>query len=361
MVFRFWIYAVYTRRGPVQSARGGRKNWGMMRHAITGALCSVIGLILIAWLGTGLLGFHALFGVVIPYAACVVFFAGFIYRVVAWARSPVPFHIPTVCGQQKSLPWIRASATESPSSGWGVFLRMLLEILFFRSLFRNDRAELKQPGRLVYGSNRFLWLGGLIFHWSLAVILFRHLRFLTEPVLPGIAFVQGVDGMFQVGLPELYITDAVILVALAYLLVRRLVYPQVRLISLTSDYFALLLIGGIVVTGVLMRHVFKIDGASAKQLVMGLVSFCPVVPEKLGIPFYVHIFLVSVLLAYFPFSKLMHAPGVFLSPTRNLANDSRAKRHINPWSYPVKVHTYEEYEDEFRDAMKEAGVPVEKQ
>jgi len=68
-----------------------------------------------------------------------------------------------------------------------------------------------------------------------------------------------------------------------------------------------------------------------------------------------------VLLAYFPFSKLMHAPGVFLSPTRNLANDSRAKRHINPWSYPVKVHTYEEYEDEFRDAMKEAGLPVEKE
>jgi len=238
---------------------------------------------------------------------------------------------------------------------------MLLEILFFRSLFRNDRAELKQHGKLVYGSNRYLWLGGLIFHWSLAVILFRHLRFLTEPVLPGIAFVQSVDGLFQVGLPELYITDVLILIALAYLLARRLVYPQVRLISLTSDYFALLLIGGIVISGVVMRHIFKIDGASVKQLAMGLVSFCPVIPEKLGVPFYIHVFLVSVLLAYFPFSKLMHAPGVFLSPTRNLANDSRAKRHVNPWSYPVKVHTYEEYEDEFRDAMKEAGLPIEKE
>jgi len=325
------------------------------------AIIAVFVLVAITWLGAGAAGLTALFGIAVPYVACLIFFAGFIYRVVAWARTPVPFHVPTVCGQQKSLPWIKASVTESPSSGWGVFLRMLLEILFFRSLFRNDRAELKQHGKLVYGSNRYLWLGGLIFHWSLAVILFRHLRFLTEPVLPGIASVQGVDGLFQVGLPEVYITDVLILIALAYLLVRRLVYPQVRLISLTSDYFALLLIGGIVISGVAMRHLFKIDGASVKQLAMGLVSFCPVIPEKLGVPFYIHVFLVSVLLAYFPFSKLMHAPGVFLSPTRNLANDSRAKRHINPWSYPVKVHTYEEYEDEFRDAMKEAGLPVEKE
>jgi nitrate reductase gamma subunit len=325
------------------------------------AIIAVFVLVAIPWLGAGAAGLTTLFGIAVPYVACLIFFAGFIYRVVAWARTPVPFHVPTVCGQQKSLPWIKASVTESPSSGWGVFLRMLLEILFFRSLFRNDRAELKQHGKLVYGSNRYLWLGGLIFHWSLAVILFRHLRFLTEPVLPGIASVQSVDGLFQVGLPELYITDVLILIALAYLLARRLVYPQVRLISLTSDYFALLLIGGIVISGVVMRHIFKIDGASVKQLAMGLVSFCPVIPEKLGVPFYIHVFLVSVLLAYFPFSKLMHAPGVFLSPTRNLANDSRAKRHVNPWSYPVKVHTYEEYEDEFRDAMKEAGLQVEKE
>ena len=52
--------------------------------------------------------------------------------------------------------------------------------------------------------------------------------------------------------------------------------------------------------------------------------------------------------------------GVFLSPTRNMANDNRANRHVNPWDYPVKVHTYAEYEDEFRDVMKAAGMPLEK-
>jgi nitrate reductase gamma subunit len=67
-----------------------------------------------------------------------------------------------------------------------------------------------------------------------------------------------------------------------------------------------------------------------------------------------------VLLAYFPFSKLMHLGGIFMSPTRNMANTSRVKRHVNPWNYPVKVHSYGAYEDEFREKMIEAGLPVEK-
>jgi nitrate reductase gamma subunit len=85
------------------------------------------------------------------------------------------------------------------------------------------------------------------------------------------------------------------------------------------------------------------------------------VPEGIGSIFYVHLFLVSVLLVYLPFSKIMHFAGVFLSPTRNMANVNRMERYVNPWNYPVKVHTYEEYEDEFREKMKEAGIPVEKE
>jgi len=90
------------------------------------------------------------------------------------------------------------------------------------------------------------------------------------------------------------------------------------------------------------------------------VTFSPVAPEGLGALFFVHLFLLSALLAYFPFSKLVHMGGVFLSPTRNLANNNRRKRHVNPWDYPVKVHTYEEWEEEFRDKMKAAGLPLEK-
>ena len=110
-----------------------------------------------------------------------------------------------------------------------------------------------------------------------------------------------------------------------------------------------------------MRYNTKIDVIAAKSLVQSLVNFQPDLSLVIGPLFYVHLFLVSVLAFYFPFSKLMHAGGVFMSPTRNLANNSRAKRHINPWNPTVKLHTYEAYEDDFREKMIEAGLPVEKQ
>ncbi len=34
---------------------------------------------------------------------------------------------------------------------------------------------------------------------------------------------------------------------------------------------------------------------------------------------------------YFPFSKLMHAGGVFFSPSRNQRDNVRDQRHVNPW------------------------------
>jgi nitrate reductase gamma subunit len=94
---------------------------------------------------------------------------------------------------------------------------------------------------------------------------------------------------------------------------------------------------------------------------MGMLSFHPKLPEGVGLLFYVHLFFISLLIAYLPLSKLMHMAGIFLSPTRNLRNTSRQERHINPWNHPARVHTYEEYEDEFREPMKEVGLPVEKE
>ncbi len=134
-----------------------------------------------------------------------------------------------------------------------------------------------------------------------------------------------------------------------------------RYLSLAADYFPLLLIGGIAVTGILMRYFTKTDLVAIKQLSMGLISFNPVVPEGIGTMFFIHLFLVSVLFIYFPISKLMHFAGVFFSPTRNLANNNRRQRHVNPWDYPVKVHTYEEYEDDFREVMKAADMPLDKE
>jgi nitrate reductase gamma subunit len=323
------------------------------------ALFAVAVMILLAIVGASVPGLHFLFGVVAPYAAIAIFIFGIIYRIIKWSKSPVPFHIVTTAGQQKSLPWIKSNKLDCPSTSLGVIGRMALEILLFRSLFRNTKAELKNGPRLLYGGNKWLWLGGLAFHWSFLIILLRHIRFFAEPIPVFVTWFENLDGFMQIGVPVLYATDIIILTAITYLFLRRVFSPQIRYISLLSDYFPLLLIGSIAVTGVLMRYFYKTDIVAVKELAMRLVSFRPAVPQGLGVLFYIHLFLVSALFAYFPFSKLMHMGGIFLSPTRNLANNSRMKRHVNPWDYPVKVHTYAEWEDEFRDKMIAAGLPVE--
>jgi nitrate reductase gamma subunit len=302
------------------------------------------------------------FGVVIPYGAVAIFIVVLSYRLWRWARVPVPFRIPTTCGQQKSLPWIKPNNIESPYNNTGVAGRMILEVLLFRSLFRDTKSVLKQGAqRIIYGGSKYLWLGALALHWCLLVILLRHLRIFTEPVPSFVLTLQRLDGIFE--LPSaLFITDLLILSALTFLLLRRVFNSQIRYISLPADYLALLLILGVVISGIFMKFSYRVDVVSVKELALGMLSFNPSVPpEGIGLPFYVHLFFVSSLLAYFPFSKLVHMAGICLSPTRNLANTNRMSRHVNPWSYPVEEHSYDEWEDEFRDVMKDAGLPLEKE
>ncbi len=154
--------------------------------------------------------------------------------------------------------------------------------------------------------------------------------------------------------------DFIILTALTYLFLRRVVSPQIRYISLASDYLALLLILGVVISGILMRSVFKVDVDAVKRA--GYIhdhiqaggpcghraAFLYTSPAGLHSN------------SLFPLQQDDARAGILLSPTRNLKNDSRWVRHVNPWNRPVRVHTYEEYEDEFRKPMIEAGIPVEK-
>jgi nitrate reductase gamma subunit len=324
------------------------------------SLIAVVVLFLLAYAGVKLPGGEVFFGVIIPYMALTIFVLGFINRVIDWSRSPVPFKIPTTCGQQKSLPWIKPANIDNPSTTGGVIVRMILEVVFLRSLFRNTKCELKEGTKISYKWEKWLWLFSLIFHWSFFTVLFRHLRFFTEPVPACVELVAKLDGFLQIGLPELRLSGIALLAAVTFLFLRRIWIPQVRYISLGSDYFPLFLIFAIAFTGILMRYFTKVDIVGVKAFTMGLATFTPHITEGVGSIFYVHLFFVSVLLAYFPFSKLMHLGGIFMSPTRNLANNSRAVRHVNPWNYPVKIHTYEAYENDFREKMIEAGLPVEK-
>lgn len=324
------------------------------------AFAAVLALFLVGLLGS-VSGLGWVFGVVLPYTALLLFVGGLVYRVLSWANVPVPFRIPTTSGQQKSLGWIRQQKLENPHNTVQTLGRMALEILFFRSLLRNTKTELVDGRRLVYATALGLWIAALAMHWSLLIILTRHLRLFTNPVPFFVTALERADGFMEVGLPPIFISTVIFIAAIAFLLYRRLTIGQVRYISLVGDYFPLFLLLGIGFSGFWLRHLAKTDIASVKQMTLGLVRFSPVVPDSISPLFYGHLLLVTVLLAYLPFSKLTHMAGVFLSPTRNMANNNRAVRHINPWDYPVKVHTYEEYEDELREKMIRAGIPVERQ
>ncbi|MCJ7785227.1 MAG: menaquinol oxidoreductase, partial [Desulfobacterales bacterium] len=120
------------------------------------SIFGVIGLLVLITFGVSGLAWYSLFAVVIPYAAVLFFIGGFLYRVLGWASAPVPFRIPTVCGQQKSLSWIKASSIDSPYTTVGVIGRLALEILLFRSLLKNEKVELQGPQKLFFRTSILL-------------------------------------------------------------------------------------------------------------------------------------------------------------------------------------------------------------
>lgn len=325
------------------------------------SVIAVVALVAIALVGVWGLGLNTLFGVVIPYAAVLTFFVGFIYRVIDWGKSAVPFSIPTTCGQEKSLKWIKDNPVDCPSTTGGVLARMFFEVFLFRSLFRNTKLDYRQGWIIRYSSQKWLWLFALMFHYAFLTVILWHLKFFTEPVPGFVKTLEALDGFMQVGMPGLLLSGMVLGGAVTFLLLRRIMSPQLRYISLPSDYFPLFLILTITGVGIIMRYLVRVDVVKIKEFTMGLVTLHPTVPDGISVWFYLHLFLVCVLFAYFPFSKLMHMGGVFLSPTRNMPNDSRSVHHENPWNYPVKTHSYQEYEDDFREQMVEAGLPVEKE
>ena len=325
------------------------------------AFCVVAAVAAIGYIGGALPGLQFFFGIVLPLLAIFIFVFGFVRKVWSWAQIPVPFCIPTTVGQQKSLPWITQDKIGNPSDYGCVWRRMAAEIFLFRSLFRNVKAELGPNGWIGYPPEKWLWIFALVFHWSFLIVVIRHLRFFLAPTPDLIVKLENLDGFLTLDLQPLFMSGFLLLVGICALYLRRVAIPQVRYISHGIDFIPLFLIAGIALTGLLLRYVWPTDVVAVKAMTMGWVTFHPNLPVNISPLFFMHLTLVSVLLAWFPFSKLMHLGGIFLSPTRNQRANSREIRHINPWDYPVSTHTYAEYEDEFRDKMKGCGLPVDKE
>jgi nitrate reductase gamma subunit len=303
---------------------------------------------------------------VVLYAAWATFLAGVAWRVLRWAATPVPFRIPTTAGQQRSLGFLRHARLENPSGPLGAVGRVALEVLLFRSLFRNTGHRRQSGLRLSFPERKGLWAAGLAFHWSLLVVLVRHLRLVIEPVPALVKWLGAADGFFRVGLPGWYASDVVLVAALVWLLARRLREPLLRYLTLPADYAALGLLLAVAGSGIVLRYWVRPDLVAVKQFALGLLAFHPAAPTGWpaavpGASFWLasHVVLASTLIAVFPFTKLVHAAGAWMSPTRALANSSRRVRHVNPWNAPVPLHAYPEWEREYRDKIQAAGLPLD--
>ncbi len=230
----------------------------------------------------------------LAYVTALVFVVGFLNKVILYFKTPNPLLIPT---------------TPAPTTTMGVVARMIPEVLFFRSLLKGGTAE------------KVLWVGGWIFHVTFLLIVLRHLRFFTYPV-PGIIMAfQGLGILAGLLFP----------IALLILIVRRFTNDRMAVITLFQDYFVLILIIAIGLTGLLLKYYVRTNLVDVKAFILGLLTFSPAQLPDSPI-FLIHFGLVLVLLAYFPFSKLMHAWGILVSPTRAQADNPREARHVAPWA-----------------------------
>ena len=232
-----------------------------------------------------------LFYAVLFYLATLLFVLGLGYRIYIYARTPAPLKIPT---------------TPAPMTHSGVVLRMMREVLLFESLFK---------------SNKWIWIFGYLFHIGLLLVILRHVRYFQADMGPFSTFIQpfGIYGAFAM------------VIGLTGLWVRRIFVERIRYITSPSDHLMLALLVGIGISGLSMTYITHTDIIAVKSFILGLITF-NLQPLPTDTPLLIHLLLVVILLIIFPFSKLLHAPGIFFSPTRNQVDNSRQVRHVTPWA-----------------------------
>ncbi len=224
-------------------------------------------------------------------AATIIFVGGLYIKIRQYYDTPAPLVIPTM---------------PAPRTEKGVAFRLFREVVLFESLFK---------------SNKWIWLFGWMFHVALALVLMRHLRYFTQPVWDWVVLIQ----------PFGKYAGFAMVIGLLGLWARRILVERIRYITGPSDHLMLALLVAIGLSGLGMKFVAHTDIVALKAFFIGLRNFSlqPLPNDPLLL---IHLFLVFALMVIFPFSKLLHAPGVFFSPTRNQTDSSREKRHLAPWA-----------------------------
>ncbi len=229
------------------------------------------------------------------YVATGVFVLGLALKIRQYARTPSPLKI---------------AVTPAPITASGVGWRLAREVVFFESLFR---------------SSKWTWIFGWTFHAALLLVVLRHLRYFQEPVWAPVVMIQAF-GMYA---------GFALVAGLAGLWARRFLVDRVRYISTPSDHLMLALLLAIGLSGLAMRFVAPTDIIAVKMFMLGLMrlSIQPLPSDPLLL---IHLSLVALLMIIFPISKLLHAPGLFFSPTRNMIDNPREARHVTSWASAVE-------------------------
>lgn len=219
---------------------------------------------------------------VLPYIVLIVFLVGLIHRMLVWAHVPVPFKL---------------TVFPSPNTTAGAVGDVLKEVVGFRSLWRGKKG---------------LWFAAWLFHISLAFVLVGHFFGIT---FLGHQFtILGVTPDQSEHLSVLFGTYAGLCLSLGLVIltVRRIGSARMRYISHFADYLVLILLLGIVGTGMYMRFFDEVAYSGVRDFLVGLLTLHPVLPPANTV-FMFHFTLVELLLLYFPSSKLMHACGFFFT------------------------------------------------
>lgn len=222
-----------------------------------------------------------LLGRILPFLAITVFVIGVIYRIARWNSTPVPH---------------RQTLYPAPTTKAAANFKIVKELALFTTLFENDKL---------------LWIGSWVFHIGLLAAVGGH--FVGIPTEgTQFAMIPGVSVELSKELSEVLgtISGVLLLFGLVWLLIRRLSVYEVRLLSDPIDYFDLVLLLSIVISGNWMRFLTPIEYVEAKNFVIDIFTFAPITLPS-NTTFLVHFTLVMILLIYFPFSKLMHVLGSF--------------------------------------------------
>lgn len=221
-------------------------------------------------------------GLILPIITLVVFIGGMGYRLWIWKKLAAP----------------KMTLFPAPKTGRDRLAGVLKETFLFSSLFKADKG---------------LWLMGWIFHAMIALIFIGHFRvisWLPDSILQSMGMDSAsIDTMSAVVGGG---AGIIMLLTALFIIIRRLIVPRVREISNAGDYFAMILILAIVLTGDAMRYVSHFDLSETRDYFYGLITFSAVaVPTNPW--FLAHYFLGQVLILYMPFSKILHFGGIFFT------------------------------------------------